>query len=275
MSAKLLTLVALTLLAQGASAGSKLLATSGATTFEGAAGGGIVPWSLIGGYGDAGEWGGGIAATHIAVKDFRLNLVAAHVGFDNRLELSLARQTLDVRPLDLSITQDVYGAKVRLFGDLIYPGLPQTALGIQHKRNRDSAVPLLLGAEGDEGTDVYIAASKLLIDGLLGRNLLVNGTLRHSDANQTGLLGFGGGNGGDLLLEASVGLFVTRHWVIGTEYRQKPDNLAAVREDDWRDVFVGWFPNKHLAVVLAWSDLGDIAGLPNQSGWYLSTQLNW
>ncbi|HCD56780.1 MAG TPA: DUF3034 domain-containing protein, partial [Halieaceae bacterium] len=62
--------------------------------------------------------------------------------------------------------------------------------------------------------------------------------------------------------------------VIGAEYRQKPDQLQSVTEDDWADVFVGWFPNKRFAAVVAWTELGDIAGLASQSGWYLSLQLS-
>ncbi len=133
-------------------------------------------------------------------------------------------------------------------------------------------VPTALGASADSGMDVYLAASKLWLNGLLGRNLFANLTLRSTAAHQTGLLGFG--NERELQLEASAGIFLNRQWVIGIEYRQKPDHLAAVTEDDWSDVFVGWFPGKNFAAVLAWADLGSIAGLPGQGGWYLSLQLN-
>ena len=86
------------------------------------------------------------------------------------------------------------------------------------------------------------------------------------------MLGFGDER--QLQLEASAGIFLNRQWVLGVEYRQKPDNLAAVVEDDWSDVFLGWFPGKRFAAVFAWTDLGSIAGLPGQGGWYLSLQLN-
>ncbi|HEX5694034.1 MAG TPA: DUF3034 family protein, partial [Arenimonas sp.] len=35
------------------------------------------------------------------------------------------------------------------------------------------------------------------------------------------------------------------------------------------------FPNKHVAVVAAWADLGDIATLRDQRGAYLSLQLSY
>jgi hypothetical protein len=67
----------------------------------------------------------------------------------------------------------------------------------------------------------------------------------------------------------SVAVLLNKHLAIGTEYRTKPDNLG-LSEDHWQDVFVAWFLNKHLNVTLAYLDLGAIAAIPNQTGWYLS-----
>ncbi|MDF1832047.1 MAG: DUF3034 family protein [Porticoccaceae bacterium] len=255
-------------------ADSRILATSGATQLEGAAGGGLVPWAVIAGYGDEGEWGGSLAATRVSVDDFQLDATSINIGINNRFEMSLSHHNLKVEPLNLNIRQDIIGLKIKLLGDLIYNSLPQISSGVQYKRNHDELVPFLLGAKDDTGTDYYLSASKLYLNAIMGRNLLINVTGRWTEANQIGLLGFGGhDNGHTLQAEASVGLLINRHWVVGMEYRQKPDNLKAVDEDDWQDVFIGWFPNKHLSTVLAYSDLGDIAGLPNQSGWYLSFQL--
>ncbi len=256
-------------------ADSKLLATGGATQWEGQAGGGLVPWAVISGYGDTGEWGMAATATGVRVDDFDLDVAAASIGVDNRFELSYARQSLHVAPLDLDIRQDVFGAKVRLAGDIVYGNVPQLSLGLQYKRNRDFEVPSALGASDDSGLDAYLAVTRLWLDGFLGRNVFASGALRYTDANQGGLLGFGDAGGSDhsLVAEASAGLFLTRRWAIGLEYRQKPDRLDAVGEDDWRDLFVAWFPSKHVSVVAAYSDLGDIAGLADQSGWYLSLQV--
>jgi hypothetical protein len=254
----------------------KLLATGGATQIEGQAGGGLVPWAVTAGYAEAGEWGGAAAFTRVSVDDFELDVASLAVGIGNRFELSVARQTLEVQPLDLSIRQDVYAGKLRLGGDLVYGDLPQVGLGVQYKRNADFTVPAALGADSRDGVDVTLAATRLWLGALAGRNVVGNLTLRSSAANQTGLLGFGaaGDSDRDLLVEGSLGVFLTRHWVAGVEYRQKPDNLAAVREDDWVDAFVGWFPNKRVALVAAWADLGDIAGLRSQRGLYLSLQLS-
>tara|TARA_R100001480_G_scaffold30373_1_gene41377 strand:- start:2787 stop:3611 length:825 start_codon:yes stop_codon:yes gene_type:complete len=253
-------------------ADSRLLATGGASSIEGQAGGGIAPWAVISGYGDVGEWGGALGFGRVSVNDFQLDVQSVSVGLENTLEFSVGRQDLEVAPLGLNIRQDVFGVKARLAGDLIYGAMPQLTAGLQYKRNRDMAVPSALGAARDSGTDLYLAAGKLWLNGVLGRNVFANGTLRWTAAHQTGLLGFDEQR--ELVAEGSVGVFLNRHWVIGAEYRQKPDQLQSVTEDDWADVFVGWFPNKRFAAVFAWTELGDIAGLASQSGWYLSLQLS-
>lgn len=40
-----------------ADVGSRIWATGGVTTIEGSAGGGLVPWALLGSYADDEEWG--------------------------------------------------------------------------------------------------------------------------------------------------------------------------------------------------------------------------
>jgi len=209
-----------------------------------------------------------------------------HAGFNNRVEVSFAQQTLQVEnlasvpsinsPLDGVIEQHVYGAKARLFGDLIYEALPQVSVGAQHKVNLNREAGDVLGANSDTGTDWYLAASKLYLHTLFERNLLLNGTLRYTDANQTGFLGFGDGTGSDpqLVGEASVGVFLNASLAVGMEYRQKPDRLAAVEEDAWQDAFIAWFPSKQITVVGAYTDLGNIALWDDQTGWYLSVQIN-
>ena len=52
--------------------GGRLLATGGATMIEGSAGGGIVPWAVMSGYGTREEWGGDVFATRVDTGDYRL-----------------------------------------------------------------------------------------------------------------------------------------------------------------------------------------------------------
>ena len=262
----------------------RLLATGGASQIEGAAGGGLVPWAVLAGYGADDQQGGTAFVTAVRTGDYGLDVIGAAWSWDNRVELSIARQTFSLDALRDTLSlptarfrQDVLGAKLRLRGDLVYGRGPQLSLGVQAKRQLDFQVPSLVGARDDNGIDVYLSASRLMLAAAGGRNLLLNGTLRATRANQTGLLGFGGDrrSGYSVVAEGSAAVLLDPRWAVGIEYRQKPDNLGFAREDDWRDVFVAWFPSKRVAVVGAWADLGDIATLPRQRGGYLSVQASF
>lgn len=262
----------------------RLLATGGATQIEGSAGGGLVPWAVLAGYGTRDGRSGTAFVTRVDTGDYRLDSIGAAYSFANRIEISYARQRFDLGTLQRTLMlpvaafeMDVIGAKARLGGDLVYGHWPQIALGAHYKRQRDFAIPQAVGALDDSDVDVYLSATRLYLAGFAGRNLLLNATLRSTRANQTGLLGFGGDldGGRDLVFEGSAAVLLDRHWALGIEYRQKPDNLGFAAEHDWRDVFVGWFPNKRVAVVAAWADLGSIATLPDQRAWYLSAQLSF
>lgn len=254
--------------------GSRVVATGGGTMIEGSAGGGIVPWAVINGYGSSDEWSATAMATGVYVDDFTLNVIGASLSFDNRFELSLARKTFDLDTIGGELGQDIFGVKYKLAGELLYTAMPQITLGAQYKRVDDFAIPQAVGARSDWGLDVYIAASKVFFDAVAGRNVLLNGTVRATKANQTGLLGFGTQTSNDyqFVLEASAAVLLTDNLALGIEYRQKPNELAFAREDDWQDVFLAWFINKHLSVVTAYANLGSIAGFADQQGWYLSVE---
>lgn len=256
----------------------RILATGGAMAAEGAAGGGVVPWAMLAGYADENEWGGTAWLSGVEPKDFSLNAYGAAATWSNRVELSISKQSFDIDAVipGESLEQSIVGVKTRLYGDLIYTRAPQISLGLMYKQNDTFDVPAAVGARDDSGVDVYLAASKLWLDGLFHRSVFLNGTLRATRANQMGLMGFGGdlNDNHELVAEVSAGLFINRSWVVGAEYRQKPDNLSFAREDDWQTAFVGWFPNKRVAVVAAWAGLGSIAGFDNQDSVYLSLQLS-
>ena len=72
-----------------------------------------------------------------------------------------------------------------------------------------------------------------------------------------------------------MALLLNPRWVVGVEYREKPDNLSFAGESDWQDVFVGYFPSKRLALAAAWAELGEIATLEGQRGIFLSMQLSY
>lgn len=251
-------------------AGGKILATPGVSQVEGSAGGGLVPWAQLAGYATEDEVAGSGFCSRALVDDFELDVCGVQANLFDRVEFSYAKQTFDVDPLSLELEQSVLGAKVRLYGDLIYSALPQVSAGLQYKKLDTPAIPLALGAQDDKGTDIYLAASKLHLGAAFGYNLLWNVTARYTEANEMGLLGFGAaGEGREVQFETSAAILFHKSIALGVEYREKPDNLG-LGEDNWRDVFVAWVPNKHFSFTAAFIDLGSIAAIEDQKGWYIS-----
>jgi hypothetical protein len=271
----------LALPAAGQGFGGKLLLTGGVSQIEGSAGGGLTPWAVIGGYGTEDQIGGSAFYTRVDVDDYSLNAGGVLVGFKDRFEVSLARQRFNTEGVGAALglgrgftfEQDIIGAKLRIAGDAVLEQdslLPQISVGLQHKRNKQGDIVRFIGARSDSGTDFYISATKIY----LSQSLLLNATLRHTKANQIGILGFGGDrrSSASLQLEGSAALLLTRNLAIGAEYRSKPDNLGIAKEEDWWDAFIAWAPNKHLSLTLAYVDLGNIVIADQQRGVYLSLQ---
>ncbi|QDH35735.1 DUF3034 family protein [Porphyrobacter sp. YT40] len=260
--------------------GGKLLLTNGVTTVEGSSGGGLARWATIGGRQMPGGIGLSAHATAVELPDYGWRSYGVAVGFGDRVELSYSRADFDTRDVGalLGIGQgytfnmDTFGAKLRVAGDLVYgeSWLPQIAVGIEHKRSRDGALVRALGAADDEGTDYTLSATKLL----LARSVLVNATLRYTEANELGLLGFGSAAGADykLQFEGSLGYQLSRRAVVGAEYRSKPDNLG-LGDDDWMDIFAAYALTDNLTLTAAYVDLGSIATFSDQRGGFLSAQV--
>lgn len=256
-------------------ADGKLIATPGVSQIEGAAGGGLVPWAQLAGYASRDEIAVNAFASRGTLDDYSLDVFGAQLNLYDRLELSLAEQEFHVESLNLNIRQRVLGAKMRLYGDIVYSRFPQLSMGIQYKKLHDPLVANLLGAKDDSGTDYYLAASKLHLGAVAGLNWLWNVTGRYTEANQIGLLGFGAeGAGYEWQFEASTALLLGRHVAVGVEYRHKPDNLG-LQEDDWKSAFIAWVPNKTISLTAGYIDLGEIAGIDHQDGLYLSIMGNF
>lgn len=309
---KINTLVALAcLLATAAHAdqptfSDKLLLTGGITNIEGAAGGGLAPWAVIGGNGTKGQIGGSANYTRINLTDYTLESYGALVGIDNRVEFSVAHQTFDLQNTGTAIrstflspslatgpytlNQNIYGIKVRVLGDAVLDQdtwVPQIAVGAMVKNSDSAYGPLpslakFVGAKSNNGTDFYVAATKLF----LKQSLLVNTTIRATKANQFGLVGFGsaGNPGYRPEFEASVAYLLRKDIAIGAEMRTKPNNLnntlgGAVRETNAYDAFLAYALSKHATATLAYVDAGKIVPAftndRTQRGTYLSIQLGF
>lgn len=267
-----------------AMAGDRLLATGGVSQIEGAGGGGLTPWALIAGYGTDAQIGGSAFFTRAKTgDDFELNTGGVAVGFYNRVELSLSQTKFELGstvPKE-SIRLNTMGIKLRLFGDAIYDQdtwVPQVSAGALIKHNEDfDFVPKLLGGKDGTGVDYYLAASKLYLDAVFGRNVLLGATMIATKANQFGLLGFGGDLNNDYQIKPSysAAIMLSDNLLVGMEYRYKPDNLSSFNENDAKDVFVTWFPHKRFSITAAAVDLGDVADKTNQAAWYLSGQISY
>ena len=283
----------------------KLLLTGGVSSITGSAGGGLTPWAVIGTNATEGEIGVSSYLTRAVTQDYSLNSYGVALGLKDRVELSLARQDFDASPTialngvaafgvqpGQHIQMDVLGLKLKVAGDAILDSdswMPQIAVGLEHKQVRPGSLQSVFNFLGvkDTGTDVYVNATKLF----LGQGLLLNATVRSTNANQNGLLGFGGKaqarSSRSLQTEVSVAYLLRKNLAIGAEYRNKPNNLEALgaasglgnglAEDDWKDLFIAWAPNKHLSLTLAYVDLGRIVpGITDgrrQTGYYLSGQV--
>jgi hypothetical protein len=256
----------------------KIIATAGLTQIEGSGGGGLVPWATLSGYDTRGQISVGAFNTQVTVDDFRLHSWGLSTSFYDRLEVSLAQQTFDLQPASGDIRQNIIGLKARLYGDVLYSQWPQVSVGLQHKRLIDQNTdisPTTVDAVGadksNHGTDLYLAMTKVHLGLICGYNFVWNLNFRATKANQMGLLGYGGSKNKsyELMTEASAGVLLSEHVAIGLEYRQKPDNLS-LKEDDWKDFFISYIPNKNMSLTLAWAELGTIAGQVDQNGWYVS-----
>ncbi len=259
---------------------AKLLLTNAVSAVDGASGGGISNWATIAGRQETRGVGVQAHVTAVLLPDFFYQSHGVALGIADRIELSYARQNFDTQDVGAALgigqgymlNQDVFGAKVRLFGDVVYGNtmVPQVAVGAQYKRSLDGAVASAVGAAHDEGIDVTLSATKLL----LSHSVLVNTTARLTKANQNGLLGFGSVSDDSYAVqfEGAVAYQFSRRFVLGTEFRTKPDNLG-LGEGDWFDVFAAYAPSDNLTVTAAYADLGSIATFTGQRGAFLQAQV--
>lgn len=239
----------------------KVLLTGGVASIDGAGGGGITPWAVINGYGTRDGINGSLHYTYTHLPNYSLNSYGASVGFYDRLELSYTRSTLPtgstfdtvgliagllpgvvgdtgIGAFNTTIEMDVFGAKLRLFGDAVYTSdslIPQVAIGGFYKDNKNEDLLTTLQAAKRKDWEAYVSATKIYFP----FSTLVNLTARYTSANQTGLTGFGykdrtvGGSGKkdnkkEVRFEASIATLVSKNTAFGAEYAQHGKSLDNV-----------------------------------------------
>lgn len=294
----------------------KVLATGGVSMTDGAGGGGITPWATITGYGTRDGINGDVHYTYVSLPNYSLNSIGAAIGLWDRVELSYTNDVLPtgstfdtvglltstagvptgIEPWNTTIKMDVFGAKVRVFGEAIYDSdnlIPQVAVGGFYKINHNKELLKTLQADKAKDWEAYIAATKIFFP----INTLINVTLRYTSANQTGLVGFGGpdGNKKKIRPEVSLAYLLNKGTAIGAEYQMHGGNLngkgvnlsgltlpgglvgstVTQQESDWYDAFIAFFPSKNLSITMAYAMLGNITLTPNQNGYYVSLQASF
>ena len=279
----------------GAGVVACMLFASGAqaavTNVDGQAGGGLVPWALL-------SSGPTVAISHLSTQNVGVNIMAANTSIANMVEVSYAHTMLDVAGSGLGNVNntgavDNLGMKVKLndMGD----SMPQFALGLVYKNATGNVIgnvlnggaPLKLGVD-TSSTDVYGVASKIVNIG--GKNVLLNGVLRATKANQMGLLGFGGGTvagsktGYTVEPEVSFEIFAADNVVLGAEYRAQPSNGVvatdgALHQNAAYDLHIVYVANKNFTLTAAYANLGQVApalnGSNSQNGMYVQAQVNF
>lgn len=283
---------------QDMTSSGRLLATGGVSTLEGAGGGGIAPWALITGYGTDRQIGGSTFGTFADTGHLYANSEGVALGLFNRVEFSYARYSLNLGnnyvPVVIdtlnhgngTLAENIEGVKVRLFGDAIYDEyVPQVSAGVLFQQSQNKTLVNYIGAS-TTGETYYLAATKVLFDAFLGRDVLVDGDFIETKANQLGLLGFGapGDNGYHPEFAGSVAVLLNRGLAVGGEYRTMPHDLKTVgKSSNYADLFVAYFPTKHLSITAAYAFLGAVApavdapgqSTKNENAFYISGQLSF
>ena len=258
-------------------------AQAAVTNIDGQAGGGLVPWALL-------SSGPTVAITNLNTPNLNINSLAVNTSFSNMVEVSYARNMLNVSGSALGANNtdsvDNLGLKVKL-NDM--GSMPQFAVGLVYKSASGPLADLLKTAYGikKSSTDVYAAASKIVTIG--GKNVLLNGVLRASKANQLGLLGFGGGNtpgyktGYSIKPELSAELFASSNVIFGAEYRAQPDNGTGantlLHQNAAYDFNVVYVASKNFTLTAAYVSLVQVAPAVingnKQNGLFVQAQVNF
>ena len=179
----------------------KLLLTGGVSTIDGAAGGGLTPWAVIGSNATAGEGGRHrLRSPRVKTRDYGLTGYGAALACDDRFEFSIARQDFDTGATGsalglpgLHLKLDIVGAKLRVAGDAVARQRQLDAAGRGRRwsqaagHRRLDATLRALGAKRNGSTSTSARPSCSW-----RRASSSTRTLRATKANQNGLLGFGG-----------------------------------------------------------------------------------
>jgi hypothetical protein len=219
-----------------------------------------------------------------AGHDKILGATSLTVPITDRLEVGVSHETLHLGSLRHEVRETVgldmgtdhvgvetVGAKYILVpaGGFSMEWMPAVAVGAYYKRNcelRAIDKRLLgglkwMGMDDDDGVDFTVTGTRAF-PGPLGGPMVVSAGVRFTEANQAGFFGFS--DGYRALFEGNVAWAVSERWVLGAEYRQKPDRLRRagslyLPEDNAWAVFAAYRVNEHLSIGLGCANVGRVA----------------
>jgi hypothetical protein len=228
-----------------------------------------------------------VAYTYVFLGHGRhLNTFAITETLWDRVELGFAYNLLDIGdlpqavgvPIDDSVDLYNFNARLALLkeGDFEMPWLPALTFGVHYKYNdtindidRDLGGALRnIGIADNDGVDFTLYATKLFTQ--LPRPVLVDFGLRATEAAHLGLLGFT--KGYEIMAEGNVMVFVTDKWLVGAEYRMKPNEYRRIPglvegENDWWTICMGYCVNDHMSVSAGYGHFGDVLNHEANGSW--------
>jgi hypothetical protein len=208
----------------------------------------------------------------------RLELGYAWDNFDmGDLPQDIERAT-SIRIRDHAVDMHNFNARVCLVkdGEFDQPWLPAITLGGHYKLNdtlEDIDADLMgtltgIGIAEHDGFDYTLSLTKMVT--FLPRPLLLNATVRATEAAHIGLLGFT--DDYEVVVEGSVCALLTDRFILAGEYRQKPDEYDAIPglvggEDDWWTICAGYIVNDHMTISGGYAHFGELLNHVANSSW--------
>lgn len=227
------------------------------------------------------------AFTYIHFGDGRhLNAFGITETLWDRVEFGYAYDLMDVGDLpqaagfsDDSVGLHNFNARLALIheGDFDLPWLPAFTAGVHYKYNDTiddidddlgGVLRNFVGIDDNDGVDFTLYATKLITD--LPRPVLVDLGVRASEGAHIGLLGFT--DDYNITVEGNVFVFVTDHFLVGGEYRMKPNEYRQIpglieEEDDWWTLCACYIVNDHLTISGGYAHFGDVLNHEANGAW--------
>ena len=161
-------------------------------------------------------------------------------------------------------------------GDFDKSWIPTMTLGVHYKYNSEiSDINDDLGGtleslhlKDNDGWDFTVYTSKTITS--LPKIVFITLGVRSTKGAQLGLLGFTDKR--RIVVEGSVGILLTKNFVAGAEYRQKPDQFDDAPglfkgEDDWWALSIGYIINNKMTIGSGYGHFGDVFDHKANSSW--------